>query len=206
MSINAYVNPQQGGLAAVKANNVIRASTVQLGGTSIASLTDVALTAPVSDASILIYDSAASRWKNRLLSDGITVSNTGAVTVNYPQSIATAASPIFAGLTINGPASINGNLNVNNGFNVLPSATSGSITLGSRSFYINSGGAVTWTLPTVASSLGALYFIKNRGTGAITLNPSGSDYIYLTSIVSSLTINVGEAYIVACDGSFWQVM
>ena len=188
-------------------SNRVSAITIgESGASSISALRDVTLTSPLSDGSFLIYDTASSRWKNQTLSGGITVTNTGSVSVNYPQAISTSSSPTFAGLTINGPQSINGALNVNQGLSLSPALSSTSATLGSKSFYVNTGGNVTWTLPTIASSLGKVYFIKNRGSGTITLIPSGSDSIFFTSAVSSLSISPGEAYIVASDGSSWQVM
>ena len=194
-------------LASVKTQNRVIASTFGMGSVgSLAGLSDVTITPPLSDSSFLIYNSAASRWQNHVLSGGITVTNDGVVTVNYPQSIGPTASPTFVGLTINGPASISGALNVNGAFNLSPAASSGTVTLGSKSFYVNTGGNVIWTLPLIASSLGATYFIKNRGTGTITLNASGSDSLFFTSATYSVAISPGEAYIVSCDGSYWEVM
>ena len=194
-------------LASVKTQNRVIASTFGMGSVgSLAGLSDVTITPPLSDSSFLIYNSAASRWQNHVLSGGITVTNDGVVTVNYPQSIGPTASPTFVGLTINGPASISGALNVNGAFNLSPATSSGTVTLGSKSFYVNTGGNVIWTLPLIASSLGATYFIKNRGTGTITLNASGSDNLFFTSVTPSVAISPGEAYIVSCDGSYWEVM
>jgi hypothetical protein len=194
-------------LASVKTQNRVIASTFTMGSSgSLAGLSDVTITFPLDDSSFLIYNSAASRWQNHVLSGGITVTNDGVVTVNYPQSIGPTASPTFVGLTINGPASISGALNVNGAFNLSAAASSGSVSLGSKSFYVNTGGNVIWTLPLIASSLGATYFIKNRGTGTITLNASGSDNLFFTSVTPSVAISPGEAYIVSCDGSYWEVM
>jgi hypothetical protein len=207
MSIRVNVNPQQGALASVKTQNRVLASTFTVGSSgTLSGLSDVTITAPLLDSSFLIYNSAASRWQNHVLFGGITVSDTGEVTVNYPQPIGPTASPTFVGLTINGPASISGALNVNGAFNLSPAASSGSVSLGSKSFYVNTGGNVTWTLPSIASSLGATYFVKNRGTGTITLNASGSDNLFFTGVQTSVAISPGEAYIVACDGSYWEVM
>jgi hypothetical protein len=192
--------------ARVKNNSTVRVSTVQIGGTSIVNLSDVLLTNPLQDASLLVYNSAASKWENQILSGGATITNTGVVTINYPQSISSSSSPTFAGITINGPESVNGTLNVNGSLNASPSITSGSVTLSGKAFYVNTGGNVTWTLPSVASSLGAMYFVKNRGSGNATLTPSGSDFLYYTSPISSYLIRPGEGYILTCDGSFWNVM
>ena len=72
--------------------------------------------------------------------------------------------------------------------------------------YSFSGTTTTWTLPAVASNTGVHIYIKNRGSGAITLNSNaGGNDIYNTSAANSLTINAGEAYILINDGTYWTV-
>jgi len=73
------------------------------------------------------------------------------------------------------------------------------------SVYVNSGGAPTWTLPAIANNTGLLYKIKNRGTGSITLTRAGSDQIYDTAAVSTLTITAGSSVDIVNDGTYWLV-
>lgn len=84
-------------------------------------------------------------------------------------------------------------------------SAAGTLTLSTAGFYVFSGTTTTWTLPDMAASTGLVYHIKNRGSGAITLNRAGADNIYNTSSVTSLTINAGEGYLVSSDGTYWIV-
>jgi hypothetical protein len=67
------------------------------------------------------------------------------------------------------------------------------------SAFVWTGGAGAFTLPG-ASSVGNDWFfqIRNGGTGAITLTPSGSELI---NGAASLTFNPGDSAIILCDGS-----
>lgn len=74
------------------------------------------------------------------------------------------------------------------------------------SHYVFTGTTTTWTLPAVSGNTDIRFAIKNRGSGAITLNSAaaGND-IYTTSAVNTMTINAGEAYILHNDGTYWLV-
>lgn len=86
-------------------------------------------------------------------------------------------------------------------------SSAGSATLDdTATVWVFTGSTTTWTLPAVSSNTNRTFFIKNRGTGAITLNRAGSDNIYDLDLVTSLTINPGEAYIISCDGTYWVTM
>lgn len=67
--------------------------------------------------------------------------------------------------------------------------------------FVWTGGAGTLTLP-LASNAGNDWFvhIRNGGTGAITLTPSGSDLI---NGDSNLIFNPGDSAIIACSGTAW---
>lgn len=69
--------------------------------------------------------------------------------------------------------------------------------------YVNTGAATTWTLPAVASNLGVEFTIKNRGTGAITLQRAGADNLYDTAAVTSVSIAAGASVTVVNDGTYW---
>jgi len=66
--------------------------------------------------------------------------------------------------------------------------------------------ATTWTLPAVTGNTDTTYFIKNRGSATITLTRAGSDNIYTTTTVTTLTINPGEGYTVINDGTYWIIL
>jgi hypothetical protein len=90
-----------------------------------------------------------------------------------------------------------------NGFS--PNATNytGAQTLGGGTTYVNlTAGVVTWTLPTPSGN-NQMYFIKNAGTGILTLNAfSALQIIDLTNTaVSSVAIAVGQTLIIQQDGN-----
>jgi len=86
------------------------------------------------------------------------------------------------------------------------SATSLTLAVTVTSYVFSGSSTTTWTLPALSGNTNKIYFIKNRGTAAITLNTAGSDNLYTTSSVTSLTINPGEGYHLINDGSFWNVL
>lgn len=89
-------------------------------------------------------------------------------------------------------------------------SSAGTLTLdhATATSYVFSGTTTTWTLPAVSGNTEQVFYIKNRGSGAITLNDGngGADEIYNTAAGSSLTINAGEAYILLNDGTYWVAM
>ena len=111
-------------------------------------------------------------------------------------------------LTVKGAISATGDVTFNSSLNLMPTVSGAAIILGAKSFYVYSGaGDVTWTLPDLASSPNRMYFIKNRSAaGNLTLNASGADNLYYTSVTPSHNVGPGEAYIIANDGTYWEVM
>jgi hypothetical protein len=85
------------------------------------------------------------------------------------------------------------------------SATTLTLAAGTQA-YVFSGTTTTWTLPAVSSSNGVYFHIENRGTGNITLNPSGTDHIWFTSALTTTTIAPNGSLIVFCDGTYWNMM
>lgn len=84
-------------------------------------------------------------------------------------------------------------------------SSASTLTLADACVYNFSGTTATWTLPAISATTNRVYKIKNRGSGSITLNRSGSDNIYNTSSVTSITITAGQACELRNDGSFWVV-
>ncbi|BCW46637.1 hypothetical protein [Arthrobacter sp. StoSoilB5] len=71
------------------------------------------------------------------------------------------------------------------------------------SVYIFNGTTTAWTLPTLANNTGLTYRIKNRGGGAIRLHRAGSDQLYDTAAVTSITIAAGASATIISDGTYW---
>jgi hypothetical protein len=61
----------------------------------------------------------------------------------------------------------------------------------------------TYTLPSLASSTSKTLFIKNNGTADITLQRAGSDQIWDSAAVTSVTINPGESKGITAVGGYW---
>jgi hypothetical protein len=88
------------------------------------------------------------------------------------------------------------------GFSSQTSAS--SFTLGNNPFYIHTGAAATWTLPTIASTSGRTYLIKNKGSG-LTLSGNGSDTLYSYKATGIFVLNSGDASIIVNDGINWSI-
>jgi hypothetical protein len=68
------------------------------------------------------------------------------------------------------------------------------------------GTTATWTLGTVAAGSNVTYYIKNAGSGVLTINSAaGGNDIYYTSAVATISISAGNAIIIHNDGVNWQV-
>jgi hypothetical protein len=79
-----------------------------------------------------------------------------------------------------------------------------SATDGGVGIYTGSGGN-TWTLPALATHPGKIIFVKNAGSGNLSVQRSGSDTIYDTSSVTSITLAAGGARIFIAGSSAWYV-
>jgi hypothetical protein len=91
-------------------------------------------------------------------------------------------------------------------FQAVKTSSTASLTLArDASVYVNTGAAATWTLPAVANNAGLTYRIKNRGTGAITLQRAGSDQLYDTAAQTSISVAPGASVTVINDGTYWVV-
>jgi hypothetical protein len=86
-------------------------------------------------------------------------------------------------------------------------SSAGSATLDDTgTIWVFTGSTTTWTLPAVSGNTNRTFFIKNRGSGILTLQRAGSDNIYDLAAVTSILINPGEAYIINNDGTYWITM
>jgi hypothetical protein len=67
----------------------------------------------------------------------------------------------------------------------------------------NSGSAVAWTLPTIASTAGRIFTVRNLGAGDLTITRGGSDLF--ASGGTSVVIKQGGWADIISDGTAWQV-
>lgn len=72
--------------------------------------------------------------------------------------------------------------------------------------YVFTGTTATYTLPAVSGNTGVGFWIKNRGSGTITLNRAGSDNIYDTTTQTTISITAGQGAYIYNDGTYWLVM
>lgn len=84
-------------------------------------------------------------------------------------------------------------------------SSAGTLTLAQRGDYVFNGTTTTWTLPALGSNFRTVYYIKNAGSGDITLNRAGSDNIYGTSSVTSYTVGAGTSIRLVGGITFWFV-
>jgi hypothetical protein len=84
--------------------------------------------------------------------------------------------------------------------------TAGNITFTAWGFYTFNGATATWTLPSIAGNTNITYYVKNRGTGNVTINSSGGgNDIYISSAINTTTVAPGEAIIIHNDSGIWNI-
>jgi hypothetical protein len=85
-------------------------------------------------------------------------------------------------------------------------SAAGTLTLGNSEAYIFNGTTTTWTLPAVSGTTGTIYYVKNIGSGSITLNAAAAaNEIYSTSAVNTYEITAGSAIILISNGTYFTV-
>jgi hypothetical protein len=81
-----------------------------------------------------------------------------------------------------------------------------TLTLTRGGVYVFTGGvATTWTLPDADAEEGMFFYIKNRGSATITLQRAGTDELYTTTNVTSISITAGQKALITSDGTYWLV-
>ena len=124
--------------------------------------------------------------------------------VDLSSYIQTGATGNFA--TISPSGNFPSGLSVGGLLNFNSSLQGSSFSLGASPIYVHTGLSLdTGTMPTIASSINQMYFIKNRGAPFI-LTGNGSDKFYLDSPAGGVIMNSGDAYTVYNDGSYWNIM
>lgn len=155
-----------------------------------------------------------------LIGDGLTL-NGSTLSATPSQDVATSViAPSGDTLTLGGggststivlgasPAStiaLNGSLQ---GLKVRVSLQAGAYSITSSDLFVvyTGGGSQAFTLPVAASNVDRLYLIKNRGIGTLTLACTGADEIFTTTNVATFDLRAGEAAIVVCDGTYWNIV
>lgn len=84
-------------------------------------------------------------------------------------------------------------------------SSAGTLTVAYGNDYTFTGTTSTWTLPAIAAGTTGrqnAIFIKNAGSGTITLNTNASaNVLYYTSLTNTLSVLAGESYIITPDGT-----
>lgn len=96
---------------------------------------------------------------------------------------------------------------LNRSFSTVFTETSSGITLGGTQGYryaFNGGSPVTWTVPLLTYYKGTQPFIiKNAGSATVTVQVSGSDHIYTSSQVTSISVTAGNSAVLIPGTSNW---
>lgn len=121
------------------------------------------------------------------------------------------------------PSTLSGSLGVGTATGIAPAFTldnygstglgvladpGGTLTLTSAyTVYVFTGTTATYTLPAVSGNARRTIYIKNRGSGNITLNSNaGGNDIYGSSAVNTLAITPGSAVQLINDNTYWVVL
>jgi hypothetical protein len=87
---------------------------------------------------------------------------------------------------------------------VVSSAT--SLTLSAGVDYVKTTSSTgTWTMPAVSGNKDRIVTIENRGSTSLTVQRAGSNNLYTTTTVTSVTIAAGSWATFHCDGTYWIV-
>jgi hypothetical protein len=146
-------------------------------------------------------DNGSLQESGRISSELTTAANATRTSAMKFYTINSASSNVS--LTIDGDGTI-----TTTGRRKLAVVTSadGTLTLGNAEAYIFNGTTTTWTLPPVSGTTGLIYYIKNIGSGSITLNAdSGNNEIYSTSAVNTITVTAGSAIILISNNTYFTV-
>lgn len=72
--------------------------------------------------------------------------------------------------------------------------------------YVFTGSTSSWTLPAVSGTANVIYYIKNRGSGNITVGTTAAaNEIYDSAATNTLVISAGAAVVLFSDGTYYNV-
>lgn len=78
--------------------------------------------------------------------------------------------------------------------------------IATNEFNVFTGTTSTWTLPAITGNTWKRLYIKNRGSGTLTVNANGgTNTIYATAAINTFNLNPGEAVILINDATYWLV-
>lgn len=81
-----------------------------------------------------------------------------------------------------------------------------TVSIGEHSLVYTGTGGHTFTLPTIASAAtGQMYYIKNRGSGNLSVASGTGSQIYTSSAQASITLAAGDAVTLISDGTYFNV-
>lgn len=67
------------------------------------------------------------------------------------------------------------------------------------------GSTSTATLPPVSGTTNTIYYIKNRGSGVLTINTTSGNEIYESAAVATINVSAGAALVLFSDGTYYNV-
>lgn len=91
----------------------------------------------------------------------------------------------------------------------LVESSAGTLTIYTEGTYVATGTTSTFSLPTPTGSSrkGTIVYIKNRGSGNLTVNVTGGgSTIYTTAAVASITIAPGDGETLIADTTYWNLI
>lgn len=83
-------------------------------------------------------------------------------------------------------------------------AGSATLAVNDNGICLFTGSTATWTLPTPTGNSGNPIWIKNQGSGNLTVASASGSQIYTTSAQSTVTVSAGSALRLVCDGTYWN--
>ncbi len=81
-----------------------------------------------------------------------------------------------------------------------------TLTIDGPGAWIHTGTGATWTLPDMAAGEGWALELKNRGSGDLVVQCAGSDEIWTTTNVTSITLKPGQVSGLRSDGGYFSRM
>ena len=115
----------------------------------------------------------------------------------------------LAGGTMAGTITMNGNsinaVAVGSNFYYSYSQSTTTTPTWSTFNYFTGSSPQTWTLPAISGNSGLTLTVKNEGSATLTVQRAGSDQLYTSSAVTSVTIAAGASYTFQNNSSYWDV-
>jgi hypothetical protein len=100
------------------------------------------------------------------------------------------------------PSATNWNGQYNGVANISSTTT---MTNATQAYCFTGASPATWTLPALSGNSGRYFTVKNRGSATLTIQRAGSDNLWDSASVTSITLTAGEWCILWADASYWHV-